>query len=185
MSTRTPFPKTDDEIRTECLLAAKQYCDSRKALGKFDPNECSDVALKTLKAEYRKARDYKKSTPLKPEHVEELNDIYNRIWYSIDHDARALALGYATKARSLEITKVSAEANIRATMLEAGFPDCSVVCQCYRAKVLITLPDSRYQAMFIVKYNDIMAGKLEQLVAEFIKFTHTVEQLPFTVKIWK
>lgn len=178
------FPLTDDEMVSSCLTAVKAFCKNRRHLGSFDADKCVDAAISEFKAQYRKARGYRKSSAMKPEHLREMDLMYGRLRDVIEDGAREISLGFATKHKTLEITKTTADAYIKASMAEAGFKSCSVICQCYRAKVTVTLP-SRYKAMFIVKYKDIMAGKMEEQVAMFISLTEKVESLPFTIKIWK
>jgi len=172
------------QVREACLQEVKKHCDLNKKTGRFDQQKCLDIASEEFNRQYRAARGYRKSHPLDADDMEELNGLRARMWDSVAEEARKMALDYATEYKARQITQTTAGGYIRSALSEAGFADFYVTCQCYRAKVTVIMP-SRYRMMFIVRYKDIMAGKMESILEQFISLTRSVEALPFQVKIWK
>ena len=156
-----------------------------KTQGNFDVNICLESARSEFKRLYRYARKCRKNSALTKEQVLELDNLYMDMWPDIEDRIRQMALGYATKHKALQITKLSAEVFIKEAMAKAGLEKCEIICQCYRAKIQVYSPDTRYRLMFIVKYKDIQAGKLDEFIAEFLRFNETLSALPFEVKVCK
>lgn len=179
------FPLKEDEYISSCIYAVKELCKAMKNTGNYDLNRCLDAARSQFKEKYRFARRLRKSTPLTPEQVQEMDTLYQLLWPEIDRQAREISLQYATKHKAQQITQISAESRIREAMKAAGFQKCYIICQCYRAKVKAYFPESKYWTTFIVKYKDIQAGKLEDYIREFLRFNATLTALPFEVRVCK
>jgi len=174
----------EEQVRAACLSAVKRHCDLNKKTGIFDREKCLGIAYEEFSRQYRFARGYKRSHTLNAEDLKEMNELRGKIWGKITEEVSKITLDYATGYKAKQITKVTAEGYIRQVLAEAGIPDCSITCQCYRAKVTVVMP-SKYRMMFIVRYKDIMAGKMESMMEQFIELANSVEALPFQVKIWK
>ena len=183
--TKPRFPINREEMTGHCLQVAKARCMAMKKEGNFEVGRCLQSALDEFKRLYRVARKCRRNVPLTEEQAQELNGIYMDMWPDIERKIREMALDYATKYKVQQITKLTAEAAIREAMDEAGLDRCEVICQCYRAKVRVHSPVSKYSVTFIIKYKDIKAGKLNSLVAEFLKFNDALAALPFEVKVCK
>lgn len=183
MATLKPFPLTELQMRSACLSDAKKYCDSNNKTGRFDQRGLINTVCEEFRAQYHKARVYKRSAQLSKEHLLEMDTLYKSQWPAIESAALDLAIAYGSRFKAREITKVTANHFIQDALRNAGLSGY-ITCQCYRAKVTVVLP-SKYKMMFMIKYKDIMAGKLEDMLGEFIGFTHSVESLPFQVKVWK
>jgi len=173
-----------EQAKEECLLVVKKQCDSVKQSGQFDLNKCLSLAWYELNLQFRKAKGYYGIKPRNKKEKAETDWVRTNIWPSIEQDVRKMVLSYGTKFRTLEITKVTAEAVIKAALADNGFNNVYVWCQCYRAKTYVQLP-SKYKAVFMIRYKDIMAGKLQEQIDIFKEFIKSVESLPFQVKVWK
>ena len=182
--TGSPFPITDDNMVSSCIRAAESFCKERLSMGEFDSRKCSDSALAMFNLQYRDARKCGRSTALRSEHLAEMTSIYERLWPRIEQGVKEVSLKYAKKFKVRQMTQATAKAFISEAIKENGITDFNVVCQCYRAKVFLYQP-SKYKTMFIVKYKDIMSGKLDDYVSRLLELKRTVEELPFEVRFWK
>ena len=180
-----PFPLPDEKMIAGCLKAAKARClAARKRSTSGDLTGLSlNAAKEEFKKLYRSARKLARTTALKADHLHEMEALYLVLWPEIDRQVREATLSIATKQKAKEITQLTAEACITESMKRSGLTECEVICQCYRAKVRVYSPATRYYITFMVKYKDIQAGRLDEFITEFLKFNQTLTALPFEVKV--
>jgi len=181
MSTDKYINVSDDEFVRVCSDVVNAFCRERYKFGPIDESTCRGKADDAFKTAYRNALGYKRSDALKQEHLWEMNEIYTRLQSRIYQAVREIILKFAAKDKTLSIKKTSADAVIRAALQDAGFTDCYTLCQCYRVKA--TVRYRRYKATIIVKYKDILAGKLDECVQDFKETVLKLESAPYEVKI--
>ena len=175
---------TDDDFIKVCEDAARAFCKERKRFGTIDARVCMDSVLKAFKLKFRESHGYRQHDAMKPEHLMEMNRVYERLKPKMEETVKDIAFRTTAEKKTLEIKQTSVSAVIRATFEEAGYRNPDIVLQCYRAKVTVLLP-SRYRATFIVKYKDFLAGKFEGQFQEFLSLIEKIESLPFEIKICK
>ncbi len=181
----SPFPLTEAEVISGCVKAAGSLCKRSRNTGGADINACLEEARSEFKRLYREARGYSRSTALKADHVSEMDALYLVTWPEIERKVQGVCLEYDARQKARKISVLTAESCIKSAMKEAGFDDFNVVCQCYRAKVSVFVPSGKYRVTFIVRYKDILAGHLNEYIADFIIFTERLSALPFDVNVRK
>lgn len=180
----SPFPLSEEEMISKCVKSASW---SRK-----HDSSCTTInallaeARREFKYQYHKARGYRSiDTPMKAEHVSEMDALYLVIWPEIEKGVRNMCLEYDAEQKARKITLFTVESCVRSAMEGAGFKDFNMVCQRYRVKVSVFIPTGKYRVTFIVKYKDILAGHIDEYVADFTKFTELLSALPFDVNVRK
>jgi len=172
----------EDFIRI-AAVAAKQYCLSRMVLGNIEQTECIDAAIKAFKLRYR-AMNGIWNNPMNPKDIMKFNEMYRRIKGRIIEEAKNTALKYSAQYKARSVKKTAARAIIDSAFEEAGLEIDYTDYQCHRAKVHLLLPHN-YKLMVIVKYNDVLKGKVGDYVRQVLLLAKDLEQLSVEIHIWK
>ena len=182
ISLRGNFPLSDDELIARSLLAVKQYERRIRGVRPFNIDECVSEVVEEFKKVYKDARGYRRrNDALKAADAAELSEIYERVKDRLNEGAKSAAMTKATSLKAKQISKVSAEAAVKASMAELGYQP-SIVCQCYRIKVYVTLPQ-KYVVSFAVSYKDIMNGKLDECIKDFQRMVDTLNSSKCTFSV--